>query len=370
MRVLISCVLIGGIATCSALAACGTLLGIDSDPGTPDRIDAEADGAPDGPMTDTGDGAIDDGRAEACAQAAACSPERITTLGGSVVRLVVANGALYAAVLGANKRIYRVASSPPGVSLDLDPQAGIAEQFRLDSNIAVDPSGAVYWGTPNGMRRHEAAAGADASTDAGVTALIDLGAPVAGVRIVAGRLAFAVAGPIGTLPNAGHVASCALPGCSDVQVLFSAPRPSDFMALGAVRYWFGTDDTLLNFGLRTGSNVLIGGEQLLPSPMVGDGQHIYWSTIDGLRMFTAGGSAITELLSTPSAPRVNGIALDTDGMLYLTQGPRVSRCAVGAETCTPQPFATAASTVLDVTIDDTYAYWGTTDGEIFRERKH
>ena len=38
-------------------------------------------------------------------------------------------------------------------------------------SIVVDSSGAVYWGTPNGLRRREPNAGPDASTGAGVTVI-------------------------------------------------------------------------------------------------------------------------------------------------------------------------------------------------------
>jgi len=48
--------------------------------------------------------------------------------------------------------------------------------------------GVVFWGTPNGLRRRDADAAADASNDAGIRSMSGLGAPVAGLRIAGGRL--------------------------------------------------------------------------------------------------------------------------------------------------------------------------------------
>lgn len=49
-------------------------------------------------------------------------------------------------------------------------------------------AGVVFWGTPNGLRRRDADASNDASNDAGIRSMSELGAPVAGLRIAGGRL--------------------------------------------------------------------------------------------------------------------------------------------------------------------------------------
>jgi hypothetical protein len=112
-----------------------------------------------------------------------------------------------------------------------------------------------------------------------------------------------------------------LPGCTDVQVAYYTPYPLDLVPVDTTRWWLGTNATIQNLALRT-VGAVIGTEQLSPSRMVSDGQRIYWSTVDGLRMFTIQGRTLVDLLAAPTTgiTRVNGIALDSAGTLYVTQG--------------------------------------------------
>jgi hypothetical protein len=351
------------------LASCGVLLSISDDPAAP-----PADGgSTEGSSTVEGGADAPDGSvsSDACAMPAACAPELLTTLSGSVIRLVTAGNALYAAIAGAQPSVFRIDLASPQAPLDLDIAGVIPEEFRADSNIAVDPSGVVFWGTANGLRRRDANAAADASNDAGITTMSELGAPVAGVRIAGGRLHYTVAGPNGGAGvNTGHLASCALPTCTDVQDVSYTPSPIDVIAIGANRWWLGTDATLqhLTFKSQSGS---IGSDQLSPSRMVTDGARIFWSTNDALRMFTAATSELVDLMpaGSLSAGRVNGVAVDTDGSLYVTQGKTVKRCAIAANKCMFTELAATGSNAVDIALDATFLYWGNVDGSILRLRK-
>jgi hypothetical protein len=372
MRVLASRRLVVVLVIAPLLVACGVLIDVADDPvAPPDRLDASQDGTEQegAAASDAGDGAAP---TDACATPAACAPEKLATLSGGVVRLVVSGSSLLAAhMAAAGPHVASLASGAPGPALELDPFASGPDIFRADSNIAVDSSGAVYWGTPNGLRRHEPGAGGDASTDAGVTELSALGAPVSGVRIADGRLHFTVNGPQGVpVPNVGHIASCALPGCGDVQTATFVPYALDVIAIGASRWWLGTDNVGANMALRK-PGVVLTGEQLQPSRMVTDGAHIYWSTVDGLRMLTIAGDAVTDLLPAPTAigTRISGVALDPTGALYVTQQSNVLRCAVVAGKCSFTTVATTAGNAVDVAVDATHVYWGTTDGSVWRLKK-
>jgi hypothetical protein len=375
MRVLSCRRLAVALALAPLLVACGVLIDVAEDPPiTPDRVDGSPDegGAKDG-SGETDAAASDAGAAaDACATAAVCSPERLATLSGGVVRLVVVGSSLYAAEMTSpGPRVVSLASGGPGPVLELDPHANGPDIFRADSNIAVDSSGAVYWGTPNGLRRHEPGAGADPSTDAGVTELSALGAPVSGVRIADGRLHFTVNGPQGVpMPNIGHIASCALPGCSDVQSSTFTAYALDVIAIGASRWWLGTDNAGANLALRK-TGAVLSGEQLLPSRMVTDGLHIFWSTIDGLRMYTLTTDAVTDLLpaATAAGTRVSGVAVDPAGTLFVTQQSSVLRCTIVAGQCSFTTVATTAGNAVDIAVDATHVYWGTTDGSVWRLRK-
>jgi hypothetical protein len=366
------------LAMAPTLVACGVFLDVADDPTSdPVRVEAgegstgEEDGGtilldPDASVADTS-------TVDACATAAACSPEKLGTLSGGITRLVVAGGALYAAHPAASgQHVSRLANSAPGPAVDLDPYSTVPEGFRPDSNIAVDGTGAVYWGTPNGLRRHEPGVGADASTDAGVTDLSFLGAPVAGVRIAAdGRLYFTVSGPLGVgAPNAGHVGSCALPGCSDVQTPAFTPYPQDVIVLGGTRWWLGFDDGLTGYVFRK-QGVAISGAQLTPSRLATDGQAIYWSTTDNLRMHATGSSAVTDLIAAPTSitTRVNGITVDAAGTLYVTKQSDVLRCTITAGKCSFATVATTPGIATDIAADATHLYWGTNDGSIYRLKK-
>jgi len=360
------------LAMAPLLVACGVLLDVADDPAAPVPVDGGQEGAiapQDGGSTVDADASA---AVDACATAAVCSPERLATLSGGVVRLVAVGSSLYAAHTGGSgPHVVSLASGAPGPVLDLDPQAQVPNLYRADSNIAVDGSGAVYWGTPNGMRRHEPGAGADASTDAGVTELSALGAPVTGVRIADGRLHFTVNGPSSVAaPNVGHIASCALPGCTDVQTAIFTPYPLDVIAIGASRWWLGTDNLGANMALRKLGTV-ISGEQLSPSLLSTDGQHIYWSTVDGLRMFTLATNALVDLLPavTTIGTRINGVAVDPSGTLYVTQQSSVLRCTIAGDKCSFTTVATTAGNAVDLAVDATHVYWGTTDGSVWRLRK-
>jgi hypothetical protein len=372
MRVSSSRAVAVGLALCPFLVACGVLLDVSDDPGATDVPDAARDdastSAESGPDTST------DASVDTCPTPDSCAPQLLTKLSGGVRRLVLADGSLYVAYAGAETHVARVAANAPGAAFELDPQAKGPDVFGGSSSIAVDSTGAVYWGTPNGLRRHEADAGADASTDAGVTSLSDLGAPVSGVRIADGRLQFAVYGPQGGAGvNTGHLASCALPGCTDVQTATFTPYPLDVVAIGTTRWWLATDNAFQNLALRTVGDV-IQGEQQTPSRMVTDGQHIYWSTADGLRMFTIQGRMLVDLLTPPNAPtsvttRVNGIALDPAGSLFVTQQSQVRHCAIAAGKCTFTDVAKTPGIAVEIAADATTLYWGTDDGSIWRQRK-
>jgi hypothetical protein len=366
------------------LAACGVALEIADDPSA---VAARLDGGgPDGDASGGEGGVIDvdanvligddagaDGPgADACATVAVCAPERLVTLAGGVLRLVVSGTSLYAAhASAAEAHFVRVATSGPAPALDLDPYATGPDAFRPESNIAVDATGAVYWGTPNGLRRHETGVGADASTGAGVTELSSLGAPVSGVRIAAdGRLHYAVSGPNVAAPNGGHLGSCALPGCTDVQVSTYTPLPYDVIAIGATNWWLGTDASFANLALRNG--VFVGPTQSSPSPMVADGAgHIFWSTFFNLEMFTIAGNVLVDLLAadTAAATRVNGITLDPAGTLYVTRESNVLRCAIVGNKCSFTTIATTPGIATSVAADATHLYWGTSDGSVWRQRK-
>ncbi|MDB4934784.1 MAG: hypothetical protein JWP87_1756 [Labilithrix sp.] len=353
-----------------SLAACGVFLDIAEEP--PSEV-VPPDGGQDGQASAEGgvEGAAD-GPLDPCVAAGDCTPQLLTKLSGAVKRLVVSGSSLYIAHdTTAEPRVVRVAADAPAATFDLDPHATGPDVFGGSSSIAVDPSGAIYWGTPNGLRRHEADAGADASADAGITSLSDLGAPVSGVRIADGRLHFAVFGPQGGAGvNTGHLASCALPGCGDVQVSGYTPYPLDLVAIGATRWWLATDNSFQNLALRTVGQV-IPGEQQSPSRMVTDGALIYWSTTDGLRMFTVQSRMLVDLLPVPTAPasRVNGVALDPTGSLYVTQESKVKRCTIANGKCTFTDVATTAGTAVEIAADATTLYWGTTDGSVWRVAK-
>jgi hypothetical protein len=355
---------------CPLLAACGALLGIDSDEPPPSPVDS---GVADEGSTSAESGA--DGSdasvsaADACVMPATCAPELLTTLSGGVIRLVAAGNALYAAAAGAQPSVFRIDLASPQVPLDLDPTGVIPEEYRADSNIAVDPTGVVFWGTANGLRRRDADARPDASDDAGLTTMSGLGAPVAGVRIAAGRLHYTVVGPNGGgLPNAGHLASCALPQCTDVQDVSFTTGPIDVIAIGTNRWWLGLDaaQTTLTFRSQSGP---IGPEELTPSRMVTDGAHIFWSTSDALRMFTVATNELVDLMPAGSTSRVNGVVLDTDGTLYVTQDKAVKRCAIAGQKCTFTELASTGSMAVDIAVDSTFLYWGNLDGSILRLRK-
>ncbi len=360
------------VLLCPLLGACGVILGIEADPGVP-----LAEGGADAAMpTRSGDGGADasdgDGGSvtDACAMPATCAPELLTTMGGSVLRLVTAGSALYAAASGPAPSVFRIDLASPLVPLDLDPHGVIPQEFYGTSNIAVDPTGVVFWGTPNGLRRRDADAQPDAGDGAGLTTMTELGAPVSGVRIVDGRLHFTVTGPnAAAAPNNGHLASCALPSCApDLQPVVNTPGPIDVIVVGMARWWLGTDTALqkLTFHSASGS---IGGEQLSPSLMVTDGSRIFWSTADALRMFTIATSELVDLLPAGSTSRVNGIVLDTDGTLYVTQDKGVKRCAIASGKCAFTELARGASQAADIAVDSTFLYWGNLDGSILRLRK-
>jgi hypothetical protein len=353
------------------LAACGVLLDISGDPVAPpvdggdegSLIEASADGS------GSDAGVLPDGDVDACAMPATCAPELLATLPGSVLRLVASDSALYAAASGAQPSVFRIDLAPPHTTLDLDPSGVVPDEFRGDSNIAVDPSGVVFWGTPNGLRRRDADAGPSPFNDAGIVTMSELGAPVAGVRIQGGRLHYTVAGPNGGAGvNTGHLASCALPFCTDVQQVSFTPSPTDVIAIGANRWWLGADATLTMHMFRSISGP-IGPEESVPSRMVTDGARIFWSTSDALRMFTIATVALVDLLPAGSTSRVNGVVLDADGTLYVTQDTAVKRCTIAADKCAFTEVAKTGSPAIDVAVDATFLYWGNLDGSVLRLRK-
>jgi hypothetical protein len=361
------------LALSPLLAACGVLLSIDESPAAPVIDDG---GGADGRSVD--EGAVDGSEAgvsasDACATAATCAPELVTTMGGSVIRLVVANNALYAGVAGAKPSVFRIDLAAPQKPLDLDVAGVVPEELRSDSNIAVEASGVVFWGTANGLRRRDADAAANASNDAGITTMSELGAPMAGVRIAGGRVHYTVAGPNGGAgANTGHLASCALPMCTDVQDVFYTPSPIDVIAIGGGRWWLGTDATLTNLTFKSlNGPPPASTEQLSPSRMVTDGSHIFWSTADALRMYTVATNTLVDLMPAGalSAGRVNGVVVETDGALYVTQAKAVKRCTIAADKCTFTELGAAASPAVDVAVDGTFVYWGNVDGTIMRLRK-
>ncbi len=352
------------------LTACGAFLSVSDDPAS--TTDPSDDGGTDEATTQDG-GAPDTSApaTDACAQAATCAPELMRQMGGSVLRLVAAGNALYAAVDGSQASVFRVDLAPPFTPLDLDRSGVVPEEFRGDSNIAVDPSGAVFWGTANGLRRRDANAVPDASNDAGITTMTELGAPVAGVRIIDGRLHFTVAGPAGgAAANTGHLATCTLPFCTDVQQVAYTPAPIDVIAIGATRFWMGSNAQLTKLTFQSVSGT-IGTEQALPSRMVTDGTRILWSTVDALLMYTVATHELVDLLPAPTsaASRVNGVILDSDGTLYVTQEKAVRRCVLADAKCTFVDLASNASIAVDLAVDATFLYWGTLDGSILRLRE-
>ena len=356
------------LLTFPLLAACGVLLGISDEPPAPPVVDGGSKDEASAPL-EAGLEASDASMPDACAMPATCAPEQLTTLSGSVIRLVATGNALYAAVSGAQASVFRIDLASPQAPLDLDPAGVVPEEFRADSNIAVDPTGVVFWGTANGLRRRDADAGAGASNDAGLTTMSELGAPVAGVRIADGRLHYTVAGPNGGAGiNTGHLASCALPLCTDVQQISYTTSPIDVIAIGSNRWWLGTDATLSNLRFRSVSGP-IGPEELSPSRMVTDGARIFWSTSDALRMFTIATSELVDLMPAGSTTRVNGIVLDTDGTLYVTQDKAVKRCTITAQKCAFTELASTGSQAIDVALDATFLYWGNLDGSVLRLRK-
>jgi hypothetical protein len=216
------------------LAACGVFLSIDEPPAAPVVDDG---GGADGRGADGADAAVS--ASDACAMPATCAPELVTTMGGSVIRLLLANNALYAGVAGAQPSVFRIDLASPQKPLDLDVAGVIPNELRPDSNIAVEASGVVFWGTANGLRRRDADAAAGASNDAGITTMRELGSPVAGVRIAGGRLYYTVAGPNGGAGvNTGHLASCALPTCRTCST--RRARSTRSRSVGAAGGWAPT----------------------------------------------------------------------------------------------------------------------------------
>jgi hypothetical protein len=360
----------------AAVAACGVLLDISGDSVAP-PVDGGGDGSVTEAGSDSGSGSggggdaevLQDADVDACATPATCTPELLTTLPGSLVRLVASGNALYAAANGGQPSVFRIDLAPPHATLDLDPSGVVPEEFRGDSNIAVDPTGVVFWGTANGLRRRDADAGPNAANDAGIVTMSELGAPVAGVRIQGGRLHYTVAGPNGGVGvNTGHLASCALPLCTDVQEISYTPSPTDVIAIGASRWWLGSDATLTMHMFHSVSGP-IGPEETVPSRMATDGTRIFWSTSDALAMFTIATSALVDLLPAGSTSRVNGVAVDSDGTLYVTQDTAVKRCTIAAGKCMFTEVAKTASQAIDVAVDATFLYWGNLDGSVLRLRK-
>ena len=356
-----------------ALVACGILVSAaDDGPVVPDRADASnAEDGTSGDGTHDSSAVLDAGPDACAAGPATCTPELITKLDAAALRLVVAGNNLYVAKSGAKKSVWRLAKTPLGAVANLDPRPEVPEEVANDSDLVLDSGGDLYWGTPNGLRRHDSTAGPDPSTDAGLTSLAELGAPVSALRLSGARLYYAVRGPAGgAMANTGHIASCALPGCSDVQVSGYMPYPSDFVLIGNARWWMGTDSSLQNLALRTNGGVYGDNPpQQTPSRMTTDGQRIYWSTADGLRAFTVSPPALQTLVVTGAANRIRGVILDADGTLYVTQDAALKSCKPAGGACTLTELAKGPGTAVDVAVDSTFAYWATDEGSIFRLRK-
>lgn len=100
-----------------------------------------------------------------------------------------------------------------------------------------------------------------------------------------------------------------------MQPVGSAPYVQDVLLIQGARFWIGFDDALTGFVFRK-PGVVISNIQLTPSRLATEGQAIYWSTADNLRMYTIGTSTLSDLLpaATDGATRVNGVAVDPAGV--------------------------------------------------------
>lgn len=92
--------------------------------------------------------------------------------------------------------------------------------------------------------------------------------------------------------------------------------------------------------------------------MATDGARIYWSTFDGLAMFTVAGGALAALLPAPTGAtnRVNGIVVVSDGARYVTQQAAVKRCTITSGKCVLTSVAEGPATATDVAVDGTFLY--------------
>ena len=131
--------------------------------------------------------------------------------------------------------VFRIDLASPQVPLDLDPhrrRAGAVPPSTATSRStrAASCSGA----RPNGIRRREADCARRRVDDAGLTTMSELGAPVAGVRIVSGRLALhggrSERRRRGQTPATSRAARCPVAPTSSRSAY--TPSPIDVIAIG------------------------------------------------------------------------------------------------------------------------------------------
>lgn len=349
---------IAAVAGAWALAACGTFLGVGADeaaaPPDPDAGAAQPDGAPaDGPP---------DVDAE-CSAEPCGAPELVGNAGGAVRRIAVGPEGVYAiAQLPGGTEIVRVQKGAPAERLD--PNPSVADAPGFDTDIALHASG-VYWGTPNGLRKRARGA------DAGAAASMDpsLGAPVSGVRVEGDTLHFTVTN-FSTVPspNQGRVKACTLPACADVSGPF-ADLPLDVALPAQHPYWFAFASASDHVYVLFDASGAIGGTQSTPGRFAYDAARAVWSTSDGVRTIAPPSRTIEDVLPTSSSTRVEGIAIDDGGALWLAHQRAVERCVVDAGRCTPGFSLPTQAVVLDVAAFGEFVYWGEGDGSIRRLRR-
>jgi hypothetical protein len=365
-----------------AVASCGTFLAASSDDDPPRRVDAsEASEA--SPADDAGTDAAcspdlsrDPASCGACGRSCfggaceggKCQPQLVANVGGAVTRLVRHGESLYViARLPGASEVLRIRNAPPTAIERLDPSPQVGDVPGGETNVAVHPSG-IYWGTPNGLRRR--AVDGDAGADAGIETLSAHGAPVMGVRIAGNTLHFTVfTFDSVPAPNQGRVKTCTLPACADVTGPF-ADMPLDVAIVGGVKVWLAFPQVNGNGFVLHDAAGPIGGQQDQPRRFASDDKRVVWSTVEGVRSLVPPSRTIEDLVPpTTLTTRVEGVAMDETGALWLAHQKTLERCTITAGRCVLETIATSTAEIVDVAVDDRLVYWGESDGSVKRIRR-
>jgi hypothetical protein len=352
------------LGTAAAAAACGGFLGIgDSDIPDPEPADAAADA----PLEATtlidacGSGCADVADGSGCTPPG-CPPELLARVGELGKRIVAHDGWLYVLRSGTGAtQIVRLRAEPGAALEELDPGAGVTNV--VSGNLAVHATG-VYWGTANGLRHRNLAAGSTAED-------LDPGASVRAVSIDGNMLRFTRYAYEGA---GGRLISCTLPGCAD-ESLELANNMQDILVLPSGRVWVAYPKGLQTFSLFDSTGELE-ADLAIPSWLATDGQLVYFSTVTGLRVMIPASHKVEVVLPTTIQDRVEGVVADGPGVVFFARGKSIYRCALPAcnasvlVAATPEPDAGAkAERAMDVAVDAKYVYWITERASVFRAPK-